>query len=163
VPVHEYAGLEIIMSDPVIDRVREFAVSLLPSLGLELYDIQFRREGRGWVLRLIIDSSEGISLDDCSRVSREMSDFLDVEDLIDHAYNLEVSSPGIERELRSIAECERFLGEKIRVKLNEEMDGQRVYVGELKKLEDTVLFLMTEEGKTCRFSWDTIKKARLTL
>ena len=151
------------MSDPVIERVREFAVSLLPSLGLDLYDIQFRREGRGWVLRLIIDSPDGVSLDDCSRVSREMSDFLDVEDLIDHAYNLEVSSPGVERELRNIAECERFQGEKIRVKLREEMDGQRVYSGELIKLEDTVLVVITEEGKTCRFSWDTIKKARLAL
>lgn len=151
------------MSEAVIDRVREFAVSLLPSLGLELYDIQFRREGRGWVLRVIIDNPSGVSLDDCSKVSREMSDFLDVEDLIDHAYNLEVSSPGIERELRNIAECERFQGEKIRVKLTEEMDGQRVCTGELMKLEDTVLVVKTEEGKTCRFPWDNIKKARLML
>jgi ribosome maturation factor RimP len=151
------------MSDLVIDRVREFAVSLLPSLGLELYDVQFRREGRGWVLRLIIDNPEGVSLDDCSRVSREMSDYLDVEDLIDHAYHLEVSSPGVERELRNITECERFQGEKIRVKLIEEMDGQRVYSGELTKVEDTVLVVKTEEGKTCRFDWDNIRKVRLTL
>ena len=81
-------------------------------MGLELYDVHFRREGHGWVLRLVIDSPKGVTLDDCSLVSRETSDFLDIEDFVEHAYNLEVSSPGMERTLRDIGECERFIGEK---------------------------------------------------
>jgi len=151
------------MMELVTDRIREFAESLLPSMGLELYDIQFRREGHGWVLRLIIDSPQGVTLDDCSRVSRETSDFLDVEDLIEHAYNLEVSSPGAERELRTISECQRFVGEKIRLKMRAEIDGQRVFVGMLSAVEAGFVILRTEDGKRNSFSWEQIKKARLTL
>ncbi len=151
------------MTDLVTDRIREFAESLLPSMGLELYDIQYRREGHGWILRLIIDSLEGVTLDDCSRVSRETSDFLDVEDLITHGYNLEVSSPGAERALRTIAECQRFIGERVRLKLKEEIDGQRVYIGTMTAVEEEIVILVTEDGKRYSFSWKQIKKARLTL
>lgn len=152
-----------IMSDFVIDRVREFAESLLPTLGLELYDIQFRREGHGWVLRLIIDKEDGVSLDDCTRVSRETSDFLDVDDLIDHPYNLEVSSPGIDRVLRTVEECRRFEGDRVRIKLFNETDGQKVFIGELQNVADNSLTVVTEEGKSYTFVWDDIKKARLAL
>ncbi|MBT8361775.1 MAG: ribosome maturation factor RimP, partial [Deltaproteobacteria bacterium] len=119
------------MSERVIEKVREFAVSLLPSMGLELYDVHFRREGHGWVLRLVIDSPKGVTLDDCSLVSRETSDFLDIEDFVEHAYSLEVSSPGIERTLKDIGECERFTEKKVRVKLSGEQGGQRVFIGDL--------------------------------
>ena len=64
------------MSERVIERIREFSVSFLPSMGLELYDVHFRREGHGWILRLVIDSPKGVTLDQCSLVSRETSDFL---------------------------------------------------------------------------------------
>ena len=151
------------MTDFVTERIREFAESLLPSMGLELYDIQYRREGHGWVLRLLIDRQEGITLDDCSKVSRETSDFLDVEDLINHAYNLEVSSPGIERVLRNPAECERFVGERVRLKMREEIEGQRVFIGELASIVEETLTVVTEAGENFSFSWEQIKKARLTL
>lgn len=151
------------MTDFVTERIREFAESLLPSMGLELYDIQYRREGHGWVLRLIIDSREGVSLGDCSQVSRETSDFLDVEDLIDHAYNLEVSSPGVERTLRNPPECQRFVGEKVRLKMKEEIEEQRVFIGVLEAVKDDSLVVVTEGGERYSFSWEQIKKARLTL
>ena len=151
------------MSDRVIERVKEFAASLLPAMGLELYDVHFRREGHGWVLRLVIDNPHGVSLDDCSRVSRETSDFLDVEDLIEHAYNLEVSSPGIERTLRNIGECERFSGGKVRVKLLCEHDGQRVFIGDMLETADNAVTIKSEDGKEYTFPWDDIKKIRLTL
>jgi ribosome maturation factor RimP len=150
------------MNDPVTDRIAAFAEALLPSLGLELYDIQFRREGHGWVLRLSIDKEGGVSLDDCSRVSRETSDFLDVEDFIDHPYHLEVSSPGAERALRTIAECQGFIGELVRIKLNREIEGERVYVGELHAAAEQHLTLKVDD-KEIEFSWEDIKKARLTL
>lgn len=151
------------MTDFVTERIREFAESLLPSMGLELYDIQYRREGHGWVLRLLIDRQEGVTLDDCSKVSRETSDFLDVEDLIDHAYNLEVSSPGAERVLRNLAECERFVGERVRLKMKEEIEGQRVFIGELAGVVEETLTVVNEAGGNFSFSWEQIKKARLTL
>ena len=151
------------MTDLVTERVREFAAALLPSMGLELYDVQYRREGHGWVVRLIIDRVGGVSLDDCSRVSRETSDFLDVEDLIDHAYHLEVSSPGAERTLRNLSECERFVGEKIRLKTKEEVEGQRVFTGTLEAVAEKTLVIVTEDGKEYVFPWEHVKKARLTL
>ena len=151
------------MTDFVTESVRQFAESLLPTMDLELYDVQYRREGSGWVLRIIIDSENGVTLEDCSQVSRETSDFLDVEDLIEHAYNLEVSSPGVERTLRSLEECFRFLGQKVRIKVKEVKEGERVFVGELSSVEDDQLYLIAENGETYSFSWDQVKKARLSL
>jgi ribosome maturation factor RimP len=147
----------------VIGRVREFAESLLPAMGLELFDVQFRREGHGWVLRLVVDKEEGVTLDDCSQVSRETSDFLDVEDIIDHPYHLEVSSPGLERPLRTMEECSRQLGKKARIKLHEEVDSRRVIIGELVTAEQDELKVLSEEGTTYKVKWENVQKARLTL
>ena len=149
--------------DTVIERVREFAESLLPAMGLELFDVQFRREGHGWVLRLVVDKEEGVTLDDCSQVSRETSDFLDVEDIIEHPYHLEVSSPGLERPLRTMAECQRHLGKKARIKLKEEVDSRRVVIGELVTAEQDELTVLSEEGTTYRIEWENVQKARLTI
>jgi len=151
------------MSDTVIDRMKVFAASLLPAMGLELYDVQFRREGHGWVLRLIVDSETGVTLDDCAQVSRETSDFLDVEDLIDHPYHLEVSSPGLERPLRTIDECRKHIGKKARVKLVDSIEGQKVVIGDIETVEDDRLTVVSEEGKPYTFSWNNVQKARLTL
>ena len=149
--------------DAVIDRVREFAESLLPAMGLELFDVQFRREGHGWVLRLVVDKEDGVTLDDCSQVSRETSDFLDVEDIIDHPYHLEVSSPGLERPLRSVDDCRRHLGKKARIKLKEEVDSDRVIIGELTAADNNHIAVLSEQGKTHRLEWENVQKARLTL
>ena len=151
------------MSDTVVARIQEFAESLLPAMGLELFDIQFRREGHGWVLRLVVDRQEGVTLDDCSKVSRETSDFLDVEDIIDHPYHLEVSSPGLERPLRTVEECRRHLGKKARIKLKEEVDSMRVIIGELQAVEEDEISVLSEEGQTYTLDWNNIQKARLTL
>jgi len=151
------------MSDAVIERVTEFAESLLPAMGLELFEVQFRREQHGWVLRLIVDRDTGVTLDDCSQVSRETSDFLDVEDLIEHQYHLEVSSPGIERPLRTIDECKRYIGKKARVKLIEPPESQKVVIGDIEAVADGCVKIISEEGKTLTFAWDNVQKARLTL
>lgn len=151
------------MSDTVTERVREFADSLLPAMGLELFDVQFRREGHGWVLRLVVDREEGVKLDDCSRVSRETSDFLDVEDIIEHPYHLEVSSPGLERPLRTVEECRRHLGKKARFKVKEEVDSRRVIIGELQSIDKDEISVLSEEGETFKLSWENVQKARLTL
>jgi len=151
------------MSDTVTERVREFADSLLPAMGLELFDVQFRREGHGWVLRLVVDREEGVKLDDCSRVSRETSDFLDVEDIIEHPYHLEVSSPGLERPLRTVEECRRHLGKKARFKVKEEVDSRRVIIGELQSIDKDEISVLSEEGETFKLNWENVQKARLTL
>lgn len=151
------------MSEPVVARVQTFAETLLPSMGLELVEVQFRLEGHGWVLRLFIDGKDGVTLDDCSRVSRELSDYLDVEDLIAQAYHLEVSSPGLERVLRNLDDCQRNIGKKIKVKLREDVADQRVLIGALRQVEGETVEIVLEDGTQCQIAWDQIRKARLSL
>ena len=151
------------MSDYVIEKVEEFVETLLPSLNLELVEIQYRQEGEGWILRLFLDGPDGIGIDQCSKVSRELSFFLDVEDLIPHAFNLEVSSPGLERQLRDMADFKRFVGKKARVKLRHPIAGQKVFIGLIGESDEHSFELLFEDGTQNRFLMDQIKKARLTL
>ncbi len=87
-------------TDRLVTAIAAFAEPLLADMGLELVEIQYRREGHGWILRFFIDREDGVGIDDCAKASREISARLEVEDLIDHAYTLEVSSPGLERPLK---------------------------------------------------------------
>jgi ribosome maturation factor RimP len=151
------------MSDYVVEKIEEFAEGFLPSLDLELVEVQYRQEGHGWVLRLFIDGPNGIGVDECARVSREMNVFLDVEDLIPNAFHLEVSSPGLERTLRNVADYKRFAGKKARVKVRHPIGGQKVFVGLIGESDDFGFELIMEDGSTMRFHHDQIRKARLSL
>jgi ribosome maturation factor RimP len=151
------------MSELIIDKLRDFLQGFLPTMELELFEVQFRREGHGWVLRVFIDSEAGVTLEDCSRVSRELSRYLDVEDFIDHAYHLEVSSPGLERPLRSVEEFRRYCGRKARVKVHEAIDGEKVFEGMIEKIEDELIYLRLDDGRFVQFSFEKINKARLAV
>ena len=151
------------MSDAVIEKVQAFAEKLLPSMGLELVEVQFRLEGHGWVLRLYIDGKDGITVDHCTRVSKEISVFLDVEDLISQAYHLEVSSPGLERSLKSINDFQHYIGKKAKVKLREDVEEQRVLIGVINQVEGETVELVLEDGTKCQVAFDQIRKARLSL
>lgn len=149
-------------SDRVTATIQGFAEPLLGDMGMELVEIQFRREGHGWVLRLFIDKEGGITIDDCAAVSREISAYLEVEDLIDHAYHLEVSSPGLERPLRKREDFIRFAERLARIKLREPINGQRVLIGTLLGLEGEMV-LLEMDNETVRIDMENIAKARLTL
>ena len=153
----------MLMTEFIIEKIEEFANTLLPSMGLELVEVQFRREGHGWVLRIFIDNEEGISVDHCADVSREVSDFLDVEDLIDHPYNLEVSSPGLERSLKSLADFEQFAGRKARLKLREAVNGQKVFEGVIQQVNHENIELVLDDQSTVQLPFEHIRKARLAL
>lgn len=152
-------------TEKIVAAIEKYAGPLLGDMGLELVEAQFRREGHGWVLRLFIDtvdSEQGVTLDDCAAVSREISAWLDVEDLIDHAYHLEVSSPGLERPLTRIGDFRRFIGRKARIKLREPRDGQRVFTGTLEQVAGECITVVAE-GKPVHIVFEEIAKARLTL
>lgn len=149
-------------TENVIAAIEEYAASMLDDMGLELVEVQFRREGHGWVLRLFIDSENGVTIDDCAAVSRGMSAWLDVEELIEHAYHLEVSSPGLERPLKKPAEFARFAGRKARIKLQEPRDGQRVFIGILDGVSESGLTLIVDE-KPVGIEFEEIARARLAL
>jgi ribosome maturation factor RimP len=151
------------MSQLIINKVQSFLDTLLPTLGLELFDVQFRREGHGWVLRVFIDAESGVSLNHCSAVSRELGNYLDVEDCIDHAYHLEVSSPGLERPLRSQTDFIRFKGNKARVKVHGEIDGKKVLEGVIEDAGEDLIKLQLADGGTVQFTFAMINKARLTI
>ena len=151
------------MSDYVTEKVQEFTESILTSMGLELVEIQYRQEGEGWVLRLFLDGPNGISLDQCGKVSREVSFFLDVEDLVPHAFNLEVSSPGLERPLKDMADFKRFSGKKARIKLRHPLEGQKIFIGTIGVSDEFGFDLLFDDGTQNRFLMDQIRKARLSL
>ncbi len=160
---HGAAGRESIVNEQagsVAGQIEAIAEPLLEDLGIELVDVEFRREGHGWVLRLYIDRPDGVTLEDCSTVSREISRYLEVEDPIEHAYHLEVSSPGLERPLKKEKDFVRFSGRRARIKLLDKRDGQRVFTGVLAGMQDGLILLDTDKGRAS-FQPTEIARARL--
>lgn len=149
-------------TEQVVAAIEEYAVSVLDSMGIELVELQFRPEGHGWVLRLYIDREEGLTIDDCAAVSREISTWLDVEELIEHAFHLEVSSPGLERPLKKVKDFERFSGRKARVKLREPLNEQKVFIGTIDEVDEEKVVLIVDE-KPVSLMFENITKARLIL
>ncbi len=149
------------MSAAVVERVRAIALPLLQELGLDLVDVEFRREAGGWVLRLYLDKRGGVTLGDCQRVSEELSDLLDIEGLVDHPYSLEVSSPGLNRPLAREADFLRFVGQRARVRTSLAIAGQRRFLGILKGYEAGQVVLERDDGTTVLIPHGLISKASL--
>lgn len=149
------------MTGGVVERVKSIAIPLVTELDLELVDVEFRREAGGWILRLYIDKRDGITLDDCQRVSEELGDLLDVENPIHHPYNLEVSSPGLNRPLCREADFLRFAGQRARVTTSQAVEGQRRFLGVLRGCEDGRVVLEREDGTVVFLPYALISKARL--
>jgi len=119
------------MSTDLLATIEALIMPILTDLGMELVDLELKREGRDWFLRLFIDKPGGVTLDDCVEVSREVSAILEVEDPIESAYRLEVSSPGLDRPLKKAADFERFAGSEASVKLRRPLEGRRNFEGVL--------------------------------
>lgn len=151
------------MSELIVEKVQDYLADLLLDMGLEIFDVQFRTDSHGWVLRVFIDSAEGVSLDQCSQVSRELGQYLDVEEVIGHAYNLEVSSPGLERPLRSIEEFSKYTGKKARVKTHNAIDGVKTFEGVIGVVGEEIINLTLADGSSMQFTYDMFSKARLAI
>lgn len=116
-----------------VDTVWDIAEPLAQELGLILWDVRFQKEGVNWYLRIFIDKeSEPVSIDDCVNMSHAVDEPLDEADPIQQSYSLQVSSPGVERELTRDFHFERFIGEKVIIKFIRAIDGKREYNGILK-------------------------------
>ena len=133
---------------------------VVTGLGYELVEVEFVPNPKHGVLRIYIDQPEGIGLDDCERVSQQVSALLDVEDPIPGHYDLEVSSPGLDRPLRSAADFTRFTGEIARIRLGMPIDGQRNFKGRLAGVDGDAVRLDCENGQFA-LPLASIEKARL--
>lgn len=142
-------------------RIVDRAQTLLNAEGLELVDLEFRREGRGWVLRLFMDKPGGITLDDCAAVSREWGDQLDVEDLIPFRYTLEVSSPGLDRPLKKDADFLRHIGKTIQLTTTTPVAGQGFFKGRLLDYQPAGRLLLADRKNIWEIPTTLIAKARL--
>jgi ribosome maturation factor RimP len=152
--------------DDICERVRTLAEPILLAMRLELVEIEFKRTGREAVLRLFIDKEGGVMLDDCADLSRELSLILDVEDFIPCEYNLEVSSPGLDRPLKTPADYDRFSGRLVKVRTYEQFpddagNKRKTFLGRLEGLKDGVVVLTLTEGQTASIPLERVAKANL--
>jgi ribosome maturation factor RimP len=145
-------------------RAQQLLEPLVAGEGLELLEVEFLREREGWVLRLFIDNPGGrVGLDECSRVSRAVDTVLDVEDIIPHEYNLEVSSPGVNRPLRKPQHFERVKGQKVKVKTFGPIGEppRKNFTGTLTEVAVDAISVDVEGAGTFRIPFKDIAKANL--
>ena len=136
--------------------------------GLEIFDVQLRRESGGMVLRVQIDrpgpaatAEDSVSVGDCAHVSRDLSAILDVEDLVTSAYILEVSSPGLDRPLRHAGDYRRFSGRRAKLVMREAVDGQTYFKGRLGGVDDNAVLIDGDDGRRHRVPIGVITRANL--
>jgi ribosome maturation factor RimP len=150
----------------VTEQVEALARPLAASLGVELVEVEYKREGRHMVLRLFIDKVGGVSLDDCSAVSREIAAVLDVEDIIPDKYTLEVSSPGLNRPLKTRSHYESYTGRLVKIKTFETLPDdagnlRKTFMGELLGINGDLIRLKLQEGQTASIPFAAVAKANL--
>ena len=142
------------------DELQSLLEPTIENMGYELVDLELRLGGRDGVVRLFIDHPDGISLDDCEKVSRLVSALLDVEDPLPGHYNLEVSSPGLDRKLTKIEHFQRFAGETVKVKMRLPIAGRKRFRGTLVSSDDTNI-VVEVDGESHTLPVATIDTARL--
>lgn len=148
------------MSSPMREKLLALVEPLAAGLGYELVDLEFV-PGRGsGLLRVYIDREAGVGIEDCERLSHELSALLDVSDPIPGAYRLEVSTPGFDRVLRTPQHFARFIGERAEVELAVARDGRRRYTGRLLESDD-LGFVMEVDGAQVAVRYDELARCRL--
>ena len=130
-------------------KVEKLIKEKIENLGYELYDIEYTKEAKNFFLRIYIDSKDGISLEDCEKVSNEINEPLDKSNIIAEQYFLEVSSPGIEKILRNDNHLQNNLGQEVEIKLfKKDNEGNKSYIGKLKSFNDKQIVIETKEEIT---------------
>lgn len=155
------------MAQP-LDQIRQIATRVAAAHGLEVWDLQSRREVTGHVVRVFLDRpgpaatpEESVSIEDCEAVNRELSTILDVEDLLPYAYTLEVSSPGLDRPLRNEDDYRRFEGRLAKIVVREAVDNQKAFEGRLRGLDGDAVLLEAPNGRQHRLPLALITRGRL--
>ncbi|NOZ24788.1 MAG: ribosome maturation factor RimP [Nitrospirae bacterium] len=143
-------------------KVVELAREAVETAGVDLDDVELLGQTGRMIVRVIIDSEHGVGIKDCERVSRQLEALLDVEDPIPGSYTLEVTTPGLDRPLRSIEDFERFKGKLARVVTSERVDNQTFFVGRIKSVEgDTIVLEL--DNREVEIPYKIVSKARLEI
>lgn len=149
---------------PIEKKLISLLTPTLTSMSYELVGIEYHAQGKHSLLRIYIDKPEGITLEDCQEVSHQASGLLDVEDLINGQYSLEVSSPGLERPLFTLEHFRKYVGQKVKLRLQVPLAGQRNYqgvIGEIDEADDSDIQLILEGDTELRVRIEEIDKANL--
>lgn len=150
------------MEDTLLtDKIRTIAEPLFLSLGIELYDIEYGGPQRGGLLRIMIDKKGGVTLEDCAKASRYLSKVLDLEEIISQRYTLEVSSPGLNRPLKSREHFVRVIGKKVKLKTFNSIGKQKIFVGRLSGFKEDKVFLQLDHGEEQEIPYNQIAQACL--
>ena len=147
---------------PVTQSVIELIEPGLLAKGLELVDVEFKKEGKNWVLRVFIDKEGGVTLEDCQKISRLAGDLIEVEEIIEPAYTMEVSSPGLNRVLKKEKDFIRFSGKKIGVQCHAPLNGRKKFTGILKDFKNQSIHLEVD-GQLQIIPINRVAKANLVI
>jgi len=145
----------------ISERVEQIAASVTEQAGIEFVHCQIAGSKRNPTVRLVIDKPGGVTLDDCALISREVEELLDRDDFIPTSYVLEVSSPGIERELYKLADYERFTGQDARIKTAKPINGQRNFTGKIARVDGGEIEFEDKISGKIRIPFESIAKANL--
>jgi ribosome maturation factor RimP len=148
-------------ADRIVKEVSRIAESLLPEFGMEMVDVEFRFERGRWTLRIYIDKEGGVTVDDCASVSRDLGDMVEAENIINHAYVLEVSSPGLDKPLRKEQDFIRSIGKLIVIEMARPVNNRRNFTGRLAQVEDGTVRIMVDDADLFELPLDGIKRARI--
>ena len=144
-------------------QVKNVAEPIIIQKGMELVDVEYKMEHGQWVLRFFIDKPGGVTVDDCGDISGELGTTLDVKDIIPHRYNLEVSSPGLDRALTREKDFVNYKGRKVKIKTKQPISGRRNFSAALDDFKEGMVFLIDSEGKKWEIPFNNIEKARLEI
>ena len=146
------------------ERAEKEIEKIVGSEGLELVHIDYHRQGRGYLLRVDIDKDGGVTLDDCQLVSHQISAYLDVDDVVPSEYELQVSSPGLDRKFYRDSDYHKFLGRLVRVKTSKPIRGLHVIVGRLKEYDGRKIVVSdpaVRRDPDYQIPLDVVKETRL--
>lgn len=145
------------------ERFEKILLPITEDAGVEIYDVEYVKEGSDWYLRAYIDKEGGVTIEDCERVSRAVSDVMDREDFIPDAYILEVSSPGLGRALKKDKHLARSIGEKVEIKTYKPIEKQKEFSGILREFDAESITIEPEERAGMKFARSDVALVRLAL
>jgi ribosome maturation factor RimP len=150
-------------TEEIHKKLIEKITPLVEDMGYELFDIKFARGKNRSILRIFIDKDNGVAIEDCESVSREVSNILDLEDIIPASYLLEVSSPGLDRPIRNLKEFKKAEGKMVRIVTTEPIDKQTFFQGRLEGSDDNGIELLLIKDKKVNIPYNIISQARLEI